>query len=365
MEMEEEWIVRVEGQEYGPVDIDELREWKREGRLIPDNPVRRPGDPVWLTATDIPGLFPAPEAPPPQAKRRTLAELIAESFRIYRRGFAQFLMLSLVTALPSVCAQLSAPPANISPNAVPDLQMVMALGFSFLMLMLSLALWPVFVAGIQIVTADLMAGHPVRPSELFRRTLTFWPRVALLCLVVYGSYFFWTILPVAAILAIAFAGPSVLSLFLILLLLAFQVWMTARLFTNFLFWQQFAVIEGSNIANTLRQSKELGRSGQDRPWYQRPLWRGAVLASLWCIVVMILNIGPEWQLLKAYYHQLSISQDPQAMFQALSDAKPPGGTAFTLLLGILQVVLRPLLGISFVVLYFDARIENKTQARNE
>ncbi len=33
--MAEEWIVRVEGKEYGPVDVDELREWKREGRLIP------------------------------------------------------------------------------------------------------------------------------------------------------------------------------------------------------------------------------------------------------------------------------------------------------------------------------------------
>ncbi len=32
-EMAEEWIVRVQGKEYGPADIDTLLEWKKEGRL--------------------------------------------------------------------------------------------------------------------------------------------------------------------------------------------------------------------------------------------------------------------------------------------------------------------------------------------
>ena len=211
--MGEEWIVRVEGQEYGPVNMDTLREWQREGRLIPDNPVRRDGDSVWIKAAEIPGIFPVAEIQHPQAMRRSLSQIIVESFRIYRRGFPQFLVLTLVTALPSVCAQLSAPPVDISANAVPDLQTVAAVGFSFLMLLLSLALWPVFIVGIQIMTADLMAARPLRTFELLRRALPFWPRVALLCLFVYGSYFFWTVLPVAAILAIALAGPSLVSFF--------------------------------------------------------------------------------------------------------------------------------------------------------
>jgi len=190
---------------------------------------------------------------------------------------------------------------------------------------------------------------------LLRRAVPFWPRVALLCLFVYGSFFFWTALPLAAILGIALAGPSVLSLFLVLLLLAFQVWMTARLFTNFLFWQQFAVIDQSNIADTLRQSKELGRSGRDLPWYQRPLWRGAVLASLWFAIVIVLNIELVWQIVQSYIHQLMISQDPQEMLQGLSSSKPPSPSSLTVALGILQIVLRPILGISFVVLYFDSK----------
>ena len=55
--MTEEWIVRVQGKEYGPADIDTLREWKQEGRLLPENEARKPGADLWSTAAAIPGLF--------------------------------------------------------------------------------------------------------------------------------------------------------------------------------------------------------------------------------------------------------------------------------------------------------------------
>src|SRR5207248_4944956 len=66
--MTEEWIVRVQGKEYGPADIDTLREWKKEGRLLPENEARPANaDPtavadsakevLWSTAAAIPGLF--------------------------------------------------------------------------------------------------------------------------------------------------------------------------------------------------------------------------------------------------------------------------------------------------------------------
>src|SRR5207244_8504480 len=55
--MTDEWIVRVQGKEYGPVEVDTLREWKMEGRLLPANEARRTDVPRWTTAADIPGLF--------------------------------------------------------------------------------------------------------------------------------------------------------------------------------------------------------------------------------------------------------------------------------------------------------------------
>src|SRR5262249_3520966 len=60
----EEWIVRVQGREYGPVNIETLREWKAEGRLLPANEARRADVDLWTTAAEIPGLFSLPPAVP-------------------------------------------------------------------------------------------------------------------------------------------------------------------------------------------------------------------------------------------------------------------------------------------------------------
>jgi len=60
--MADRWLVRVGEKEYGPVDLDTLGDWKREGRLLPTNEVRREADSVWTRATTIPGLFGPPPA---------------------------------------------------------------------------------------------------------------------------------------------------------------------------------------------------------------------------------------------------------------------------------------------------------------
>src|SRR4051812_22740376 len=55
--MPDEWMVRVDGREYGPVDADELLEWKAEGWLIPANEVRRADDDRWFPAGELPEIF--------------------------------------------------------------------------------------------------------------------------------------------------------------------------------------------------------------------------------------------------------------------------------------------------------------------
>ena len=55
--MADQWIVRVEGREYGPVDLEELRAWKREGRLIRENEIREPGSERWIRAEELPEIF--------------------------------------------------------------------------------------------------------------------------------------------------------------------------------------------------------------------------------------------------------------------------------------------------------------------
>ncbi len=358
--MTDEWIVRVQGKEYGPVEVDTLREWKMEGRLLPANEARRTDIQRWTTAADIPGLFESVDtAAAPAAglqPRRSFSEILIDTFRIYRKGFLQFLGLALLIAVPSLCAQLTSSTLSASPNMEADLRTLTVAAFSFCMFLLSLAVWPVFIAGIQILTTELAGGRSLKMLPLLQNALKFWPRVAMLCIFVYGAYFFWTVLPIGIILMVMVAGPSVLLFFLALFVLAFQVWIVGRLFVNFLFWQQFAVLERSDAGNTLRQSKELARSRRDLPWFRRPMWRGVFIASIWFAFVFAINLGSEWHSIQHYFHELTTSQDPQALIQGLTAISTTQGFNLVgFILGLAQTLLRPLLGIAFVLLYFDSK----------
>lgn len=362
-----DWIIRVEGKEYGPVNLATLLDWKREGRVLPGNEARRADVDLWITAAEIPGLFDAAAAEsstgrltqPPLQGRRSFAQILAEALRIYGKGFVQFLGLTLLVALPSICAQLASSALNPSPNREWDLRTLITGAFTFCMLLLSLAAWPIFIAGIQILTAELSADRKPQMSSLLRDALKFWPRVAMLCIFVYGAYFFWTVLPVGVILMIVLGGPSVSLFFLALLVLAFQVWIVGRLFVNFLFWQQFAVLGESDAVNALRQSKELARSGRDLPWYRRPLWRGVFIASIWFAFVFAIYTGAEWQSLQRYFQEVATIQDPQTLLQTLTTgSRVQSFNIVSFGLGLLQTLLRPLLGIAFVLLYFESKIDN-------
>jgi hypothetical protein len=376
--MPEQWIVRVQDQEYGPADLETLREWRDEGRLLPANQARPVDVDLWTKAAEIPGLFKSadvaaaepglspsngsaagrlPQAPL-QPHRRSFTQILTETLRIYRKGFFQFLCLTLLVALPSICAQLSGAALGASPEMNADLRTLIAAMFTFCMLLLSLAAWPAFITGIQIVTAEIAAGRKARIFVLIHQVVKFWPRVAMLCILVYGAYFFWTVLPLAIILMIMSGPLSLLSTFLVLVVLAFQVWIVGRLFVNFLFWQQFAVLAESDAVSALRQSKNLARSGHELPWFRRPLWRGVLLFSIWSAFVLAINVGPEWPSIRHYFHELTTSQDPQALLQAMTtSSKSQAFNLASFILGLVQTLLRPLLGIAFVLLYFDSQAE--------
>src|SRR5215475_10006838 len=167
----EEWIVRVDGREYGPANIDTLREWKEEGRVLAANEARRADVELWTLAAEIHGLFEvktlaathavtliqatsSPEVPP-SLPSRSFGQILAETVRIYAKGFLQFLPLTLLVVLPSVCGQLVATWTQPGQTSDADLRVLVAGGFAFLMFVLSLAMWPVYLAGIQIFTAEI------------------------------------------------------------------------------------------------------------------------------------------------------------------------------------------------------------------
>lgn len=60
------FITGADGQEYGPVSIDTLRQWASEGRVLPTTSVRSFETGATTPASQLPGLFAAPTqfAPP-------------------------------------------------------------------------------------------------------------------------------------------------------------------------------------------------------------------------------------------------------------------------------------------------------------
>ena len=365
-EMTEEWIVRVQGKEYGPADIDTLLEWKKEGRLLPENEARTASADLWNTAAAIPGLFDvgmlaAPSAPveiqPQLQAQRSFGQILAETFQIYRKGFFQFLGLTLVVLLPSVCSQLTTALIQTAHTSGGDLRVLAGGSFAFLMFVLSMAMWPVYLAGIQILTVEIASGRRLGLVAVLNEAVRFWRRVAALWIFVYGVFFLLIVFGLA-IAAIALAGASSLLLvFFALALLILQVWMFSRFFVNVLFWQQFAVLENAEFIEALRFSRNLARSGGDLPWFERPLWRGAIIASLWCAFVFVVTLVSEWTTLHHYFTQFVTTQDPQKLLQQLTEAQQARSfdiSAFVL--NFLQRILQPLLGIAFVVVYLDCKI---------
>ncbi|HEY4758686.1 MAG TPA: hypothetical protein VIH43_09005, partial [Chthoniobacterales bacterium] len=305
----DEWIVRVQGGEYGPAKIETLHEWKAEGRLLASNEARRADADVWETAAEIPGLFSIPPAAPAieasthapvQLSRRSFAEILTETLQIYRKGFLQFLGLTLLVLLPSICSQLI--PALVKPPQGTNIDVfsVLAAGFAFLMFILSIVMWPVYIAGIQILTAEIVRGNQFSLVGVLNAAVKFWPRVAALCIFVYGVFFLLMVFGLAIAAMSLAASSSVLLVLVAMALLVLQVWMFGRFFVNVLFWQQFTVLENAGFIDSLRESRDLARSGRDLPWFERPLWRGAFIASIWFAVVLAITLGAQWGTLHQY-----------------------------------------------------------------
>jgi hypothetical protein len=258
--------------------------------------------------------------------------------------------------LPSLLAQLAAPATQTTQGSTADLSALTAASFGFLMLILSLVIWPIYIGAIQILTVEIAAGHRPGLMTALNRAVRFWPRIAALCIFVYGVFFLLMVFGLA-IAAMVMVGTSpVLLALLALALLVLQVWMFGRFFVNILFWQQFAVLENAAFIDSLRESRNLARSGQDLPWFQRPLWRGALIASLWCAFVLAVTLFSEWSTVRQYFSEILTTQDPQALLRQLTEAQQAHGVSISgLAASVLQKILQPLLGIGFVVLYLDSK----------
>ena len=360
--MPEEWIIRVDGKEYGPADVATLREWKAEGRVLPTNEARRTDATEWDKAEKIPGLFeppplpvqrvPSPQIPTPVSTR----DILPETFAIYTRGFLKYFGLTMLVIGPAICAQLISSLVETTPGSQPTTRTLVAGTFALLMLLLGIVMTPIYIAAIQILTAAFAAGERIGFLATLNEAVKYWPRIAFLWVFVFLCYAFWTIVPGALILTISPAGMSASSALLIVGILTITVWVTFRLFVNFMFWQQFAVLEGCDALESLRRSRELARSGRALPWFRRPMWRGVFIAFLWFAIVLVLN----WPAMSHLFAAVTGTTDPQKLPEAVSEAvKNASAAGSGVAANIVQAILKPLLGIAFVLLFLDSKMASE------
>jgi len=366
----DEWIVRVEGKEYGPVETEELCEWRREGRLIPANEVRRVGEERWIFARELPEIFgdaepaaPAPPRPPlpaDLARARTWREIFGETVRIYRRGFARLMLVGLLTSVPMFVLQWTFPKIPLpdlssgSPGAIriPSLPPI-----SMAMLVLVVLVWPVSAAGFQFVADDILQGRLRSMGGQFSAAVRCWMQMLGAALLVYGSYFFWFFVPLAAMLAFSGGGNALLGSFMILLIGGFMVYMNARLFINFLFLQQTAALGAHPPLIALRESKELARSVPEAPRLDRPLYRGAIIASIWLLLLLVLTFAAQLPFMLVRLVGVDNPEQAMALVRKMAEAQTPDALMFAadIATAAINLLLRPLLAAAFVVLYYDAK----------
>jgi len=231
----------------------------------------------------------------------------------------------------------------------------------FVMFVLTVLLWPISTAGFQYVADDVLRGRRRSFKDQLSAALWCWGRMLSAGLLVYGSYLFWTVIPFTAMIAALASGISVVSLLLYLLIGAFMVYMIGRLFVNFLFWEQTAAFGEAGALLALRESKELARCAPEAPRPDRPLYRGVIVATFWLVLLLAILIGVQLPFTLARLSGVENPDQAMALMQSLAQAKTPDAlmVASDIVSALVNLLLRPLLAASFIVIYYDAKARKR------
>ncbi|HJT45183.1 MAG TPA: hypothetical protein VJ721_02825, partial [Chthoniobacterales bacterium] len=287
---------------------------------------------------------------------RSFLGILGETFRVFGKSFWQFICLTILAMFPSVCGQLASVWMQNASDAEVNVRTLVLGAFAFCMFVLSVVLWPIYIAGIQVISAETLAGHRVGFLAALNHAVKFWPRIAALCLFVYGVFFLLTMFALAIALMIVAGADSMLVILFAMALLVVQVWMFGRFFINVLFWQQFAVLENAGVFESLRASRELARGDAGVAWYKKPWWRGALIVSIWLAILLAIALYSDWPALNQEWNAIRTIPDPQLLVQKITAIEQARGfNVIGFSLSLLQKIFQPLLGVAFVVLYFEAK----------
>ena len=108
----------------------------------------------------------------------------------------------------------------------------------------------------------------------------------------------------------------------------------------------------------VRESRQLARCAPDAPKkMDRPMYRGATVASVWLLFLLFALIAVQVPFTFIRLRGIENPEQAMALMQSLSQAKTPDALmiASDVASAVMNLVLRPLLAASFIVLYYDAK----------
>ena len=122
-------------------------------------------------------------------------------------------------------------------------------------------------------------------------------------------------------------------------------------------WQQTTALGTQPPLAALRESKELARSVPEAPRLERPLYRGAIIASVWLLLVLVLTFGLQLPFMLVRFIGIENPEDAMALMQKMAQSQTPDALMIgaDIATAALNLLLRPLLTAAFVVLYYDAK----------
>jgi hypothetical protein len=119
-------IFGADGKEYGPVSIEQMRQWIAEGRVNSQTRVQEAGAGLWKTAAEFPELGFAPAArtagggvssPPPLAAGQPAAQQNGLAITSFVLGLLSLVCLGLFTGIPAIiCGHIAHNRARRSPG---------------------------------------------------------------------------------------------------------------------------------------------------------------------------------------------------------------------------------------------------------
>ena len=107
----------------------------------------------------------------------------------------------------------------------------------------------------------------------------------------------------------------------------------------------------------LRESKELARSVPEAPRLERPLYRGAIVASVWLLLLLVLTFGVQLPFMMVRFVGIEDPEQAMALARTITQAQTPDTlmVAADVATATINLLLRPLLAVAFVILYYDAK----------